>query len=184
MTPVTHVARGDVHGHDHAEDTLPPPDGVEEKKICSTASPMTRTPALGDPEAPSPPAPSVGTEQHEGDTFPEGGLQAWLVVFGSFCAMLSVYGLINSAAVFESYFSEHQLAGQSPSTVGWIFSVYLFVVFFAGIQFGPVFDHRGPRALVAVGSVLTVASQMLLGLCTREFPPPSPVFRLTRPSTG
>ncbi|KAL7628802.1 hypothetical protein AAE478_000317 [Parahypoxylon ruwenzoriense] len=101
--------------------------------------------------------------------FPEGGLRAWLVVFGSFCAMISVYGLINSAAVFESYFSTHQLAGYDSSTIGWIFSVYLFVVFFAGIQVGPIFDRHGPRLLVAVGSLLVVASQLLLGLCTEYY---------------
>ncbi|CCF37936.1 hypothetical protein CH063_09153, partial [Colletotrichum higginsianum] len=67
-------------------------------------------------------------------TFPEGGWQAWLVVFGSFCAMLSVFGLINSAAVFESYFSENQLADHSSSENGWIFSLYLCIVYFVGIQ--------------------------------------------------
>ncbi|KAK7966302.1 uncharacterized protein PG986_000579 [Apiospora aurea] len=103
------------------------------------------------------------------DTFPEGGLKAWSVVFGSFCAMLSVFGIINSAAVFESYFTQHQLKGYDPSTIGWIFSVYLFIVFFAGMQAGPIFDRHGPRALVAAGSMLTVASQMLLGLCTSYY---------------
>lgn len=103
------------------------------------------------------------------DEFPEGGFQAWLVVFGSFCAMLSVYGLINSSAVFESYFATNQLVDYDSSTIGWIFSVYLFVVFFAGIQVGPIFDRRGPRLLVAVGSILVVASQMILGLCTQYY---------------
>ncbi|KAI1630715.1 major facilitator superfamily domain-containing protein [Biscogniauxia mediterranea] len=101
--------------------------------------------------------------------FPEGGPGAWLVVFGSFCAMFSVYGIINSAAVFESYFSTHQLEGYSSSTIGWIFSTYLFIVFFAGIQVGPIFDRHGPRILVAVGSLLVVASQMLLGLCKEYY---------------
>lgn len=105
------------------------------------------------------------SEAESDDDFPEGGLEAWLVVLGSFCAMISVYGLINSAAVFESYFTTHQLAGYDSSTIGWIFSTYLFMVFFAGIQVGPVFDRHGPRLLVAVGSLLVVASQLLLGLC-------------------
>lgn len=104
----------------------------------------------------------------EEDTFPEGGLEAWSVVFGSFCAMLSVFGIINSAAVFESYFSSNQLKEYDPSTIGWIFSVYLFIVFFAGMQAGPIFDRHGPRALVAAGSLLVIASQMLLGLCTSK----------------
>ena len=102
--------------------------------------------------------------------FPEGGLTGWLVVFGSFCAMISVFGLINTAAVFESWFSTHQLADYSASQIGWIFSLYLFFVFFIGIQVGPVFDAYGPRYLVATGSVLMVASLLLLGFCTGSVP--------------
>jgi MFS family permease len=87
-------------------------------------------------------------------------------VFGSFCAVLSVFGLITSAAVFEPYFSENQLKGYDPLTIGCVFSVYLFNVFFAGMQSRPIVDRHGPRALVPVGSLLTTTSQMLLGLCT------------------
>ncbi|POS76125.1 riboflavin transporter MCH5 [Diaporthe helianthi] len=102
-------------------------------------------------------------------TFPEGGAQGWLAVAGSFCAMLSVFGIINSSAVFESYFSEHQLAHHNASEIGWIFSIYLFCVFFVGIQVGPIFDRYGARWLVAVGSILIVLSLMLLGLCTEYY---------------
>lgn len=101
-------------------------------------------------------------------TFPEGGLSAWLVVVGCFSAMLSVFGLINSSAVFESYFSTHQLKEYSASQLGWIFSLYLFMVFFVGIQVGPIFDHYGPRWVVAIGSLLMLLSIMLLGFCTGE----------------
>ena len=99
-------------------------------------------------------------------TFPEGGLTAWLVVLGSFCAMFSVFGIINMAAVFESWFATHQLAAYDASQIGWVFSLYLFIVFFVGIQVGPLFDRRGPRLLVAIGSLLLVASLLLLGFCT------------------
>ncbi|KAI1774104.1 MFS general substrate transporter [Hypoxylon cercidicola] len=120
--------------------------------------------------AAAPPSSSSSSEAgdaDEEDDFPEGGLQAWLVVAASFCCMVSVYGIINSTAVFESYFSTHQLAGYDASAIGWIFSLYLFNVFFLGIQVGPVFDRYGPRWLVAIGSLLVVASQLLLGLCDK-----------------
>lgn len=97
-------------------------------------------------------------------SFPEGGLQGWLVVFGSFCAMGSVFGLINTSAVFESYFKANQLQEYSHSQIGWIFSLYLFLVFFVGVQVGPTFDRFGPKILVAVGSLLIVASLMLLSV--------------------
>ncbi|KAJ4263060.1 hypothetical protein NW762_006673 [Fusarium torreyae] len=140
----------------------------------------------GDPEKASAPAPATipdqanleyGAIRHSGDVdsapaedggnleFPEGGLQAWLVVFGSFCGMFSVYGLINTAAVFESYFSENQLRDYSSSQIGWIFSLYLFVVFIVGIQVGPVFDKYGPRLIVAIGGILIGASLLILSVC-------------------
>lgn len=99
-------------------------------------------------------------------TFPEGGLAGWLSVFASFCAMLSIFGLINSSAVFESYFSTHQLKDYSSSQIGWIFSLYLFMVFFVGIHIGPIFDKHGPRWLVVCGNLFMVLSLMLLGFCT------------------
>ncbi|KAK3290792.1 major facilitator superfamily domain-containing protein [Chaetomium fimeti] len=101
--------------------------------------------------------------------FPEGGLTGWLVVLGSFCAMLSLFGLINSAAVFESYFSTHQLAHKTASEIGWIFSLYLFIVFFVGIQVGPFFDRFGARVPVAVGGALIFLSLLLLSWCDEYY---------------
>lgn len=98
-------------------------------------------------------------------TYPEGGLQGWLVVLGSFCASFSVFGVINTAAVFESYLSEHQLANESKSNIGWIFSTYLFTVYSVGIFVGPCFDRYGPRVLIAIGSMLMVAGPMTLSWC-------------------
>jgi len=101
--------------------------------------------------------------------FPEGGLQAWLVVLGSFCAMAAVFGVSNTAAVFQSYLAENQLASYSPFQIGWIFSLNLFLVFFVGIQVGPIFDHYGPRLLVIVGFALSCASLFLFSISTSKF---------------
>ncbi|KAL3954604.1 hypothetical protein ACCO45_010167 [Purpureocillium lilacinum] len=109
------------------------------------------------------------TQAESHGSFPEGGREAWLVVFGSFCAMGAIFGLINSSAVFESYFKTHQLRKYSHSQIGWIFSLYLFLVFFVGLQVGPVFDRHGPRLLVAAGSICIVASLMLLSISTEYY---------------
>ncbi|KAI0006526.1 major facilitator superfamily domain-containing protein [Xylariaceae sp. FL0662B] len=79
--------------------------------------------------------------------------------------MFCVYGIINTSGVFESYLSTHQLINSSPSQIGWIFSVYLFVVFFVGVQAGPSFDLYGPRVLMIAGSLMMFTSLMLLGVC-------------------
>lgn len=102
-------------------------------------------------------------------TYPEGGIQGWLVVLGSFCASFSVFGVINTAAVFESYLSENQLANESKSNIGWIFSTYLFTVYAVGIFVGPCFDRYGPRVLIFLGSVLMVVAAMALSWCKGAF---------------
>ena len=92
----------------------------------------------------------------EEEAYPEGGLAAWLVVFGSFMGMTAGFGLMNTVGTYQAYLSTHQLASSSPSLVGWIFSIYIFLAFFCGVQIGPVFDAKGPRWLVFAGSVCLV----------------------------
>ena len=99
--------------------------------------------------------------------YPEGGFEAWLVVFGAWCCMIGGLALLNSIGPLQSYIARHQLSLYPESTVSWIFSIQLFIVFFSGIQVGPLFDVLGPRILVAVGSVCLVLSMALLGQCTK-----------------
>lgn len=99
------------------------------------------------------------------DSYPEGGLQAWSVVFGSFCAMLAALGTMNTIGVYQAYISLHQLSNYTESEISWIFSMYSFLSFFGGVQIGPYFDVKGPRLLVFAGSIFLVASTLLLGVC-------------------
>ena len=95
-----------------------------------------------------------------GNTYPEGGLRAWLVVYGAFSGMTASFGLMNSIGTFEAYLSTHQLKDRPPATIGWIFSLYTFLSFFLGIQIGPWFDAKGPRALVLLGSLFLVGGTL------------------------
>ena len=109
------------------------------------------------------PIPSEKTgpqDQADGHAFPEGGLRAWLVVLGSFSGMTASFGILNSAGTFLAYLSTHQLVHESPSAVGWIFSIYAFLTFFCGVQIGPVFDAYGPRWLVFAGTVCLIGGMM------------------------
>ncbi|RDL36406.1 uncharacterized protein BP5553_05758 [Venustampulla echinocandica] len=89
-------------------------------------------------------------------SFPEGGLRAWLVVFGSWCGMFASLGVLSSLATLQAYLSEHQLASHTPGKIGWIFSLYTFLTFACGIYIGPLFDAYGPRWLVFPGSICMV----------------------------
>lgn len=99
------------------------------------------------------------------DFYPEGGLSAWLVVLGSFSAMVASFGLLNTIGTFQAYLSTHQLRDFDQGTIAWIFSLYVFLAFFSGVQIGPIFDAKGPRILVLAGSACLLVSMMLLGAC-------------------
>lgn len=97
--------------------------------------------------------------------YPEGGLAAWLVVIGSFFGIFAAFGLMNSIGLFQAYISTHQLAHYSDSTIGWIFSTYVFLALGCSLPIGPIFDAKGPRILVLLGGICTIAGFFLLGVC-------------------
>lgn len=100
------------------------------------------------------------------ETYPEGGLSAWLVVVGSWFSLFSSLGLMNTIALFQAYTLSHQLKDYSEGTVGWIFSLYTFLAFFCGVYIGPVFDKYGPRWLLLAGGVCTVGGVVSMSFCT------------------
>lgn len=120
-------------------------------------------------EAPIPLDKTVPPDQADGTNYPEGGLRAWLVVLGSFSGMTASFGILNSAGTFQAYLSTNQLARESPSAIGWIFSLYAFLTFFCGVQIGPVFDAYGPRWLVFAGTVCLFGGMMGVAESTSKF---------------
>lgn len=99
------------------------------------------------------------------DDFPEGGRLANLVVAGSFASITGGLGLMNSIGIYQAWLSTHQLSSLSHSQVSWIFGVYNFLIFFGGLQIGPVFDAKGPRGLLWLGSAILVLMFVVLGFC-------------------
>jgi hypothetical protein len=111
----------------------------------------------------------AGPGQEKADVeYPEGGLRAWLVVFGSFCGMTAGFGYMNTIGIFHAYLGSNQLAEYGEQAIGWVFSVYVFLSFFCGVQIGPVFDAHGPKWILAVGTVCLLLSAFLMGECTGE----------------
>ena len=100
--------------------------------------------------------------------YPEGGIQGWLCVFGSFMGLISSLGLVNSIGTFQAYLEIHQLSQyHSSGKTSWIFGPFTFLTFFCGIQIGPIFDARGPRLLVFLGSTLVMAMTICIGFCEK-----------------
>ncbi|KAL5001086.1 major facilitator superfamily domain-containing protein [Aspergillus recurvatus] len=102
----------------------------------------------------------------ESTKYPEGGLKAWLVVLGAWCAMVPSMGLLNSLGTLHAWTSTYQLADYSESSIGWIYGAYAFFLYVAGAQAGPVFDCYGPLYVVVPGSVGMVASLLCFSFST------------------
>lgn len=115
---------------------------------------------LGSGAAPA--ADELGYDTGEDMIFPKEGLRAWLVVLGSWCGMVATFGVVNSAGVLQEYHSKNILSNYSESEVSWIFSVWLFVMFFGSIQVGPLFDTFGARALLIPWGICTTLSLFIL----------------------
>ena len=74
----------------------------------------------------SPPQPTPGGFNPA--DFPDGGLEAWLVVLGGWCALFCTFGLINCVGVFVQYYSNGPLASYGASTITWITSMQVAVM--------------------------------------------------------
>ncbi|EWG42654.1 hypothetical protein FVEG_15474 [Fusarium verticillioides 7600] len=111
------------------------------------------------------PLPATSPNDKTAYKFPEGGLKGWLCVLGSFMGLLASLGIVNSLGSFQAYLETHQLQEYDSGKIGWIFSVYTCLTFFCGVLVGPIFDARGPRSLVLLGSILILATMVSLGFC-------------------
>ncbi|OBU01196.1 hypothetical protein VE01_00641 [Pseudogymnoascus verrucosus] len=101
--------------------------------------------------------------------FPDGGRAAWLVVLGAWCAMFCSFGWINCIGIFQDYYQGHQLKEYTPSTIAWIPSMEVFLMFAGGPLFGYIFDCYGPRYLLFFGSVCHVFGLMMVSLSSEYY---------------
>lgn len=101
--------------------------------------------------------------------FPEGGVKAYSVVLGSFMGLVSTFGMLNSMGAIQAYVSLHQLSDVPTSTISWIFSIYLALLFAVGVVVGPVFDRIGGRIPLVAGTCLSFAGLMATANCTKVY---------------
>ncbi|KAK1999489.1 major facilitator superfamily transporter [Colletotrichum falcatum] len=98
------------------------------------------------------------------DPPPDGGLRAWMVVLGTFLAVMNTWGVANSFGVFQPYFTT--LFSRSPSDVSWIGSFEVFLLFFVGTFTGRWTDMGYFRALFVAGFLLVVLGMLAASFCT------------------
>ncbi|KAI0876621.1 monocarboxylate permease-like protein [Hypoxylon argillaceum] len=123
-------------------------------------NPSTSTPPLG--KDGGHPDLTQQTTLHE---FPEGGKRAWGVAYGTSLAVFCTLGYVNSFGVFQTFYAQNQLKGQSPSRIAWIGSLQFYLIFSAGLLAGPLFDRHGAKILLP-SAIIYVASVMLTSIAS------------------
>ncbi|KAF4989419.1 hypothetical protein FGRMN_9144 [Fusarium graminum] len=148
--------------------------------------PSTKTDAIVHPESAN--AVAADLERGEGDDekkhqqpsagpppgmapadFPDGGLEAWLVVFGGWCALFCTFGVINCVGVFQKYYVSGPLREYDGSAVSWITSVESFFMVFCSAIFGHIFDMYGPKYLLWFGTIIYVFGLMMVSLSSEYY---------------
>ncbi|KAJ4409605.1 hypothetical protein N0V91_002526 [Didymella pomorum] len=98
---------------------------------------------------------------------PDGGLHAWLKVFGGFMIYINIWGFTLSYGAFQAYYKSDLLASASPSAISWIGTVQAWLLIFFGVLSGPLFDLGYFRVMLIVGNFLVVFGIMMLSLSTQ-----------------
>ena len=97
---------------------------------------------------------------------PNGGLTAWLQAAGGFMIFFNTWGLINTFAVFQTYYESGALFTETSSNISWIGSIQCFLLQLTGIVAGPIYDRGYLRLLLLTGSFMVVFGYMMLSLCS------------------
>src|SRR4051812_19499111 len=79
------------------------------------------------------------------------------------------FGWINCIGIFQEYYQLNTLKQYTSSTVSWIPSMELFMMFLGGPIFGKVFDNYGPRYLLLFGTFFHVFGLMMTSLSTEYY---------------
>ena len=96
---------------------------------------------------------------------PDGGLQAWLQVLGSWVIAVDTWGVVNSYGVFQTYYGRELLAGRSASDLSWVGSLQAALLMMVGPIAGPAYDSGYFRHLLWAGLFLILLGQFMTSLC-------------------
>ncbi|GIJ86484.1 hypothetical protein Asppvi_005373 [Aspergillus pseudoviridinutans] len=95
---------------------------------------------------------------------PDGGFIAWSQVLGAHFTVCNTWGYITTFGMFQSYYEE--ILPQSASTISWIGSVQVFLLFFVATLSGRAADAGFFKLVWSVGAVLNLIGIFMTSLCT------------------
>ncbi|SPC65570.1 related to Monocarboxylate transporter 1 [Ustilago sp. UG-2017b] len=136
-------------------------DKLDRPKFPQEKSPSYSSHANVDIEKATP----LSTNPTDVGPAPDGGLQAWLVVAGTFILIMTNFGLLTSYGVFQTFYLSHQLIHTPSSTVSWIGSLQTFMILGGSFVFGKFSDDYGSRWVLICGSIITFVSMLGVAFC-------------------
>ncbi|SPO03675.1 related to monocarboxylate transporter 4 [Cephalotrichum gorgonifer] len=95
---------------------------------------------------------------------PDGGRVAWAHVLFTHIVFFNTWGVANGFGIFQQYYTQNLT--QSPSSISWIGSIQVFLLFFIGVASGRLTDAGHFRAIFACGVFLQVLGLFMTSLCT------------------
>ena len=95
---------------------------------------------------------------------PDGGLTAWTQSVMGHLVVFNVWGYINSFGVFQAYYVS--ALNHPPSSISWVGSMQIFLLFFVGTFSGRATDYGLFRITFLMGTVLFLLGVFMTSLCT------------------
>lgn len=132
-------------------------DANVEQAARDAAASVQASEASGSQRSPTPPI--IGP-------IPNGGVEAWLQVLGSWATLVATWGLVNSFGVFQTYYETDLLSTESSSSISWIGSLQACLLLVVGVVAGPLYDAGYFRHLLMVGQFLLVFGMFMTSLGT------------------
>ncbi|KAK3680334.1 hypothetical protein LTR37_021321 [Vermiconidia calcicola] len=95
---------------------------------------------------------------------PDGGVKAWTQVAMAWLVIVTSWGFLNSFGVFQTYYTSE--LGESQSTISWVGSVQLWVLFALSAFSGRALDAGLFIPTFILGSMLQLTGVFMTSLCT------------------
>ncbi|VUC35871.1 unnamed protein product [Clonostachys rosea] len=96
---------------------------------------------------------------------PDGGLRAWVQVLLMHIVFMNTWGVANGYGVFQEYYTQH--LSESQSTISWIGSVQVCLLFLVGVVAGRITDAGFFRIVFTIGVLLQVLGIFLASLTSK-----------------
>ena len=105
-----------------------------------------------------------GVRQDSRPAPPNGGIQAWLKVFGCFLVFVNTYGVASTYGAYQAQYQSHELTAYSPSSISWIGTTQVFLLGVSGVVAGPIYDRGYAHTVLSVGGFLVVLGLFMLSI--------------------